>query len=380
MVPQLIYTALGEYEQHARDLSRGLCQDIPDNVRDVFEDHHNPRDDWRDDKDLEMRTAQLRDSVGCTTTLAVVDAALEQIRAQTILIKPLWSIRTRIMENGVRVNMLMPIIRHLGQLYNALHFHSIRELIIALVSSGVDINTATPNVHDAVPVVFSLLGGFHLDYFLHRAILRARPRVDPVWANREHAEGITMPLFFAERTIAVITKHVLQTGDQMRYANSTFEDAVKALANHPDGLGSEWRGDLYLTEFVSLYNVSALYRDLVGRFNRFGPEKRVPIEFATGVADELFRQLLQDLLNFTNWKLSEVCIRIPVVYFNILHIMVLNTYPKSLNFFFCSLPGENSNRPGRANVYRNGASTPSSNTARSYWPESSPPSCTIVRT
>jgi len=333
LVPVEAGRLLAQFEQNARDFERGLCQDIDADVHTVFADHHNPRDDWRDMKELELRRTQLQDKVGCTTTPTVLDRAFEHIHGKQILIKPKWSIRTSIIENGQRANLLIPIIRHMGQLYNALHFHSLRDLIILLLERGVDINTATPNVHNAVPVVFSLLGSFHLDYFLNRAVLRSRPLVDPVFNRRDYQEGFSMPHFLAERTIAVVTKHVIQTGDHMAFANKTFAEAVKDLAANPDGLGSEWRGDLYKTEFLSLYNVSEQYRDIVHRFDTAGPEKQLSLAEAAGVGDELFRQLLHDLIEYTNWQFTEVSIRLPMVYFNVLHIMVLNRYPKSLKFF-----------------------------------------------
>ena len=332
-VPQAAVAKLQAYEQNARLLQQDLCMKIPDDVFSVFEDHHNPRNDWRDDKEVELRTAQLATSVGCTTQRKVLTRAIDQINADEMLIKPLWSIKTTPVENGRPTTMLMPILRHLAQLYNALHFPSLRTLLILLLDRGVDINTATANVHNSVPLVFSLCSSFHLDYTLQLAILKSRPKVDPVMASEAHRIGFTLPHFFAERTIAVITKHVIQTGDHMTFANCSFEDAVKALAANPDGLGSEWRGDLYETEFLSLYNISAIYRATAQHFDTQGPEQHLHIDVAAGVGDELFMQLLKDMLEYTNWRFTEVSIRMPRVYFNMLHIMVLNRFPQSLRFF-----------------------------------------------
>lgn len=332
-VPAEAVATLRVYEQNARLLQQDLCMKIPDDMFSVFEDHHNPRNDWRDDKEVELRTTQLATSVGCTTQRKVLTRAIDQINADEMLIKPLWSIKTTPVENGRPTTMLMPILRHLGQLYNALHFPSLRELLILLLDKGVDINTATANVHNSVPLVFSLCSSFHLDHALQRAILKSRPKVDPVMASADHRIGITLPHFFAERTIAVITKHMIQTGDHMTFANCSFEEAVKALAANPDGLGSEWRGDLYETEFLSLYNISATYRATAQRFDTLGPEQHLHIDVAAGVGDELFMQLLKDMLEYTNWRFTEVSIRMPHVYFNMLHVMVLNRFPQSLRFF-----------------------------------------------
>lgn len=329
-VPNEVLQQLHQFEHNARTIEQQLCIQIPSGVENLLGDRDNPRNDWRDEKELQLRLSQLRQSVGCTTTKEAVEEAIKLLRSGSVLVKPHWTIRTTILEKGREVALQMPIIRHVGQLYNILHFHSLRELIIDLIEHGVDINTATPNVLNAVPVVFSILGSFHLDYILHRHILHAQPKVNPVLSRSKYREGFSMPHFYAERTIAVITKHIIQTGDHMRYANVSFEEAVKQLADHPDGLGSEWRGDLYKTEFLSLHMVSPLYRSIVKHFDTDGPDKYLPLSAASGVADELFLQLMNELFEFSNYDLTEVSIRLPMVFFNIMHIMVLNNYPKSI--------------------------------------------------
>ena len=242
-----VLQVLRAYEEATREFERGICQPIPLGFRlpddnsinnnNNNNNNNNTKDGcrvetgsvggtqsdggtWRDERDLKARETELRKYIGCTTTRAVVSKAISHLQNHTMLHPINWVLDTKVLDaRGTPRTAHMPIVVHIARLYNELRFHELRDLIIRLLHSGVDVNTATPNMAVVPPIVFTLLQSFPLDGLLASALLQSRPRLQPVLVDNRNQNqnqherarvGFSALHLLFERVFSVISKHILQ--------------------------------------------------------------------------------------------------------------------------------------------------------------------------
>ena len=66
-----------------------------------------------------------------------------------------------------------------------------------------------------------------MDFNLNAAVIKQMNKVVPVYTDSANSIGMGTLHHITEEISNIVTKHLFQIGDQMRLANSTFEEAYK---------------------------------------------------------------------------------------------------------------------------------------------------------
>jgi hypothetical protein len=310
----------------------------------VVTDFSGKMEAWADERFVDQRMEKLgKDGL---VTPEAARQALAMLRNREFPVPRHWEMLEIVQAEGTTntggtdaeattvVGIMLPMVRYLAVRYESSQVHEIRLILMELLDEGMSPMDVTPWVQASLPITLELLKAFHMDYELNAALIRQTTVVVPVYTDRANSIGVGTLHHITEEVSNVVTKHLFQIGDQMRLANQTFEEAYRAMANHPNHRGVEWRGDLYECEYLGLLAASPLFRAVVEKWNGpDGPSTSIHRSTGVGVGEDLFFSYTDLLAKYPGLNFAEeVGIRVPQHGWNIFHVIVLHGWTRATQF------------------------------------------------
>lgn len=338
--PKLFYT---EQQLRARHRFEDLLTPkmlTPNETRAaIITDFTGKMEAWADERFVDQRLEKLGES-GLVTREAAQEA-LELLRSDAFPVPRHWEMLEIVKPKGSRtidgddtgamVQIMLSMVRYLAVRYETTQIHEIREIMIELLDRGLSPSDMSPWVQDVLPLVLELPKAFHTDFLMNAALIRQTKIVKPFYVDKAKNIGVSTLMHVTEEISNVVTKHFFQIGDQMRLANCTFQEAYKAMAQHPGNRGIEWRGDWFEVEYRGLYAGSETFRSVVKQWNSpSGPETFIHRSIGVEVGEDLFMSYIDLYHDFPGLDFGEeIAIQLPNHGWNIFHIAALHGWMRT---------------------------------------------------
>ena len=338
--PKLFYT---EQQLRARHRFEDLLTPkmlTPNETRAaIITDFTGKMEAWADERFVDQRLEKLGES-GLVTREAAQEA-LELLLSDAFpvprhwemleIVKPKGSRTIDGEDTGAMVQIMLSMVRYLAVRYETTQIHEIREIMIELLDRGLSASDMSPWVQDVLPLVLELPKAFHTDFIMNAALIRQTKIVKPFYVDKAKNIGVSTLMHVTEEISNVVTKHFFQIGDQMRLANSTFQEAYKAMAQHSGNRGIEWRGDWFEVEYKGLYAASETFRSVVKQWNSpSGPETFIHRSTGVEVGEDVFMSYTDVFDGFPGLDFGEeIAIQLPNHGWNIFHIAALHGWMRT---------------------------------------------------
>eukprot|EP00750_Incisomonas_marina_P021001 INCI4129.3.p1 GENE.INCI4129.3~~INCI4129.3.p1 ORF type:complete len:785 (-),score=119.69 INCI4129.3:689-3043(-) len=272
---------------------------------------------------------------------ALIQAVSMLLDRRVLLKRERWLVDLPVSDGrpGGRLKTIsMPIMRFLYVQYQKDCNSNFRTLMLILLREGVGFDAVTPYQLRELPLLAEVVKTFRQDAILIQAMLAAFPRVPAIQVLNK--TGFSFLHILSQPLGHTAAKRLLQVGDHLNFRrqeggnNVTLDAAFQELSDHPGFGGAVWLGDIYETEYKSLWFASTAFREIESDWNGNGFPGYVQQRANMQLNEEFAMIYLPLLLNNTHFDLAaDLSVVTPSGGLNFLHVLALNNWGKVASSF-----------------------------------------------